>query len=275
MQRPKYVSRRGTEDSGHNGGDKGTATQILRRCLQKAFRIENEVPDTTSEFQVIDFDRIGLLYPILSNIKQQLRKVLALNGLSQVPLEDILRLRQLCDEYLNAARIIEFKPEDNPGREHRALIFDCGLLSGYICLLIRSGGRQEIQLCSGNVFQIISDVLKNVLETCIILTLISTNQLRNFANNEPFATVILACEQILGLFATLVGDIKFSETVLDTLELTVLLLLFTDNGTEKTGLKKLRTAALNLIVQVFYYYSTQRPSILNKILILLKKMLAS
>jgi hypothetical protein len=37
----------------------------------------------------------------------------------------------------------------------------------------------------------------------------------------------------------------------------------------------LRTAALDLIVQVFHYYPTQRPSILNEILISLKKMPAS
>jgi cohesin loading factor subunit SCC2 len=269
------MSEEGTEDSGHNGGDEGNATRILRRCLQKAFRIENEVPDTTSEFQVIDIDRIGLLYPVLSNIKQQLGKVLALNGLSQISLEDILRLRKLCDEYLNAARIIEFKLEDNPGREHQVLMFDCGLLSGYICLLVRSRGGQEIQLCTGNVCQIVSDALKNVLETCIIPTLISINQVQSFATTEPFAALMSACQQILGLFATLVGDIKFSPTVLDTLESTALLLLFTDNGTEKTGLKKLRTAALDLIVEVFHYYPTQRPSILNEILISLKKMPAS
>ncbi|KAH6668494.1 sister chromatid cohesion C-terminus-domain-containing protein [Halenospora varia] len=259
-----------TEDSGHNEGR--AAAQILHRSLQKAFKIENEITDTTSEFEVIDIDRIGLLYPILSNIKQQLREALALSGLSHVPLQDILRLRRLCEERLNAARIMEFKFEDNPGKEHQAMRFDCGLISGYICLLIRSGGRQEIQLCSGNVFQTVSDALKNVLETCIIPTLIPANQLQIFATAEPFAALISACEQILGLFATLVGSIKFSETVLDTLESTALLLLFTDNGTEKTGLKKLRTAALDLIVQVFHYYPTQRPSIVNEILISLKKM---
>ena len=267
------MSEEGTEDSGHNGSDKGNAFQILRRCLQKAFRIENEVRDTTSEFQVNDSDRIGLLYPVLSNIKQQLGKVLAFNGLSQVPLlKDILRLRKLCDEHLNAARIIEFRLEDNPGREHQALILDCGLLSGYICLLIRSGGGQEIQLCSGNVFQIVSDALKNVLETYIIPTLISNNQMQSFATTEPFAALISACEQILELLASLLGDIKFFETVLATLESTALLLLFTENGTEKTALKRLRTVALDLIVEVFYCYPTQRPSILNEILISLKKM---
>jgi cohesin loading factor subunit SCC2 len=265
----------GTEGSGHNDDDKGTAAQTLHRSLQKAFKIENEIPDTTSEFQVIDIDRIGLLYPVLSNIKQQLRKVLALSGLSQVPLEDILRLRKLCDERLNAARIIEFKLEDNPGREHQALMFDCGLLSGYICLLIRSGGRQEIQLCSENVFQIVSDALRNVLETCIIPTLIPANQLQSFAATKPFTALISACEQILGLLATLVGGIKVPETVLDTLESTALLLLFADNGAEKTGLKKLRTAALDVLGQVFHYHPTRRPSILNEILTSLKKTPAS
>ena len=121
--------------------------------------------------------------------------------------------------------------------------------------------------------RLLSDALKNVLETCIIPTLISINQVQSFAITEPFAALI--CEQILGLFATIIGDIKFSETVLDTLEAIALLLLFIDNGTKKTGLKKLRTAALDLIVEVFYYYPTQRPGILNEILIPLKKMPAS
>ena len=258
-----------TEDSGHKEGR--AAAQILHRSLQKAFKIENEIPSTTSEFQEIDIDRIGLLYPILSNIKQQLRKVLALSSLSHVPLEDILRLRKLCEERLNAARIIKFELEDNPGKEHQAMMFECGLISGYICLLIKSGGRQEIQLCSGNVFQFVSDALKNVLETCIIPTLIPANQLQTFANTEPFAALISACEQILGLLATLVGGIKISETVLDTLESTALLLLFAHDGIVKIGLKKLRTAALDLIVRVFHYYPIQRPSILNEILISLKK----
>jgi cohesin loading factor subunit SCC2 len=75
--------------------------------------------------------------------------------------------------------------------------------------------------------------------------------------------------------ATLVGGIKFSETVLDILESNALLLLFADNGAEKTELKKLRTAAVDLIVQVFHHYPTQRPSILNDILISLKRTPAS
>jgi cohesin loading factor subunit SCC2 len=265
----------GTENSGHNDCDKTAAARVLHRSLQKAFKVENEIPGTTSEFQVIDIDRIGIMYPVLSNIKKQLRNVLTLGSLSQVPLEDILRLRKLCEERLNAARIIQFKLEDNPGREHQAMMSDCGLLSGYICLLIRSGGRQEIQLCSGNVFEIVSDALKNALETCIIPTLIPANQLQSFATTEPFAALISACEQILRLLATLVEGIKFPETVLDTLESTALLLLFADNGAEKTGLKKLRIAALDLLGQVFHYYHTQRPSILNGILMSLKKTTAS
>ncbi|KAH7418634.1 sister chromatid cohesion C-terminus-domain-containing protein [Cadophora sp. MPI-SDFR-AT-0126] len=265
----------GTEGSGYNDCDKKAAAQTLYRSLQEAFKIEKEIPDTASEFQVIDIDRIGHLYSVLSNIKQHLREVLALSSLSQVPLEDILRLRKLCEERLNAARIIEFKLEDNPGREHQAMMSDCGLLSGYICLLIRSGGRQEIQLCSGNVFQIVSDALRNVLETCIIPTLIPANQLQSFAATKPFTALISACEQILGLLATLVGGVKFPETVLDTLEWTALLLLFADNGAEKTGLKKLRTAALDVLGQVFHYHPTRRPSILNEILTSLKKTSAS
>lgn len=261
-----------TEDLGHNDCDKNAAAQILHRSLQKAFKIENEIPDT-NEFQVIEIATIGRMYSALSNIKQHLSKVLALRSLSQIPLEDISRLRRLCEERLNAARLIEFKLEDDLGREHQAMMSDCGLLSGYICLLIRSESSQ-VQLCSEKVIRIVSDALRNVLETCIIPTLVPANQLQCFAATEPFVALISACEQILGLLATLVKDIQLPETVLDTFESTALLLLLADTGA-KTRLKKLRIAALDLLVQLFHYYPTRRPSIVIETLISLKKTKAS
>ncbi|KFZ23285.1 hypothetical protein V502_02245 [Pseudogymnoascus sp. VKM F-4520 (FW-2644)] len=262
-----------TEGSRHNDCDKEGAAQILHRFLQEAFDTEYEIPDKTSE--AIDIDKIGHMYSVLSNIKQHLTKVLALRSLSQIPIEDISRLRKLCEERLTAARFIKFKLEDRPRREHQAIVSECGLLSGYICLLIKSGSCQDIHLCFENVFQIVSDVLKNVLEACIIPTLLPANQLQCFATTAPFVALILAFEQILGLLARLVRVIKLPETVLDTLGSTALLLLFADHGAEKAGLKKLRNAALDLLVQIFHYYPSQRPSILNEILISLKKTKAS
>ena len=267
-----------TQDLGNDGSDRETAAQVFRRSLHKAFELENEMLDTTGDLQVIDSDRISLIHSVLSNIKQQLRKVLTLSSLSQVPLEDILRLRKLCEGRLNAARMIEFRLEDSLGREthveervQQVIMSCCGLLSGYICLLIGSGGRHEIKLCSGTFFQSVSDVLKNVLETCIIPALLPANRPQSFAAIEPFAALISACEQIFGLLTTLVRDIKLPETVLGTLESAALLSLYADNGAEKVGLEKVRSAALDWLVQAFHYYPNQRPGILREILIPIKK----
>ncbi|KFX99911.1 hypothetical protein V490_01562 [Pseudogymnoascus sp. VKM F-3557] len=264
----------GTEDIGQNDSDKEAAAKVLHRSLQEAFKSESELPDTISEFQTTEIDRIGHLHFVLSNIKQHLRKVLALSCLSHVRLDYLLKLLKLCESCLNSAQIIEFKFEDKQGREHQAMMSGCGLLSGYICLLIRSGGRQEIQPCSGDFFQAVTDALRNVLETSIIPTVVSANQVQSFAATEPFATLISACEQILEFLATLGGVIKLPETVLDTLESSALLLILADTGA-KTRLKELRTAALDLLVQLFHYYPSQRPSIVHEILISLKKTKAS
>ncbi|KFY26359.1 hypothetical protein V491_01340 [Pseudogymnoascus sp. VKM F-3775] len=263
-----------TENSGQNDGDKKAAVIMLLHSLQEAFKIENEIPDAISEFQRIDIDTTGHLHFVLSNIKNHLRKVLALSCLSHVRLEYLLRLRRLCESCLNSAQIIEFKLEDKQGRKRQALMSGCGLLSGYICLLIRSGGRQEIQPCSESLFQTVTGALRNVLETCIIQTLILANQLKSFAATEPFASLISACEQLIEILTTLGGAIKLPETVLDTLESTALLLLLADTGA-KTSLRKLRTAALDLVVQLFHYYPSRRPSIVAEILISLKKTKAS
>lgn len=264
----------GTEDIGQNGGDKEAAAVMLHRSLQEAFKAENELSDTISEFQTIEIDRIGHLHFVLSNIKQHLRKVLALSCLSHVRLEYLLKLLKLCESCLNSAQIIDFESEDKQGRDHQAMMSGCGLLSGYICLLIKSGGRQEIQPCSGNFFQTVTGILRNVLEACIIPTLVSVNQVQCFAATGPFATLISACEQILEILATLGGVIKLPESVLDTLESTAILLLLADTGA-KTRLKNLRTAALDLLVRLFHCYPSQRPSIVNEILISLKKTNAS
>ncbi|KAL5350948.1 Sister chromatid cohesion protein 2 [Pseudogymnoascus australis] len=254
-------------DSGYNGDDKKAAAVMLYCSLREAFNIENEIADTTNEFQAIDIDRIGDLHFVLSNIKQHLRKVLALGSLSHLPLEYILRLQKLCESCLNAAQITELKLEDKQEMEQHALISDCGLLSGHILLLIRSGGHPEMQSCFGNVFQTVSNALRNVLETCII----PTNQLQVSAATEPFAALISTCEQTLELLATLGGVIMFPTTVLDALESTAFLLLFADNGEGKTRLKKLRTTAIDLLVQVFLYYPSQRSSIVNEIIISLNQ----
>ncbi|KFY01493.1 hypothetical protein O988_02715 [Pseudogymnoascus sp. VKM F-3808] len=261
------------ETTGHNGDDKKAAAVMLYRSLQEAFKIENKIPDSTNEFQETDMDRIGHLHLVLSNIKHHLWKVCALGGLSQLPLEYILRLRKVCENCLHAARITEFKLEDRQEMEQQAMISDCGLLSGYICLLIRSGGHPEMKLCFGNVFQTVSNAIKNVLETCT--TLIPPNQLQVFAATEHFAALISTCEQTLELLATLGGVTMLHETVLDTLESTAFLLLVEDSSAGKTRLKKLRTTALDLLVRVFLYYPSQRPSIVSEIMVSMKQTKAS
>lgn len=98
--------------------------------------------DTTSnKFQAIDGDRISLIYTVQLNIKEQLKKVIALNCLSQVPLKDILRLQRICEGLLRAAETIKMKVDDVlKEREvlHQVLVSQCGILSSCICLLVRS-----------------------------------------------------------------------------------------------------------------------------------------
>ncbi|KAH8587838.1 hypothetical protein B0O99DRAFT_694073 [Bisporella sp. PMI_857] len=270
------------EDSGDNDCGREAMAQILSCSIQEAVEIENGTLETISELQAIDIDKVSLAHTVQSKIKQQLQMFLARNSLSRVPPEDILSLQQICEEHLQAARIVKIKLGDIPGEEQhvgeriqQVMVLDCGLLSGYICLLIRSGGCQAVPWYARDIVQIVSDALTTVLETCVMPVHIPANRLQTFAATEPFAALISTCVQILQLLATLASDIQFSETVLNTLEATIFRLLLADNGAEKIGLNDLRTAALDLLVQAFRHYPAQRQSIINEILLSRKKMPAS
>jgi cohesin loading factor subunit SCC2 len=243
------------------------------RYFQQAFDIEKEIQHLTSKPKEVDSDSINLIHKILFGIKQQLELV-AFDSLSEIRLDDVVRMRAICRRFLTAAQTVETIHEGKTmGKlqiekhiKRDLMVSDCRLLSGCIYLLIASVARQDMELHSADVLRSISEALKNVLEVCLT----PENRLWKFAAKKHVDALLLTYEQILRLLTTLASDIGLPETMLIKFEASMFLVLLADNLVENIALDKLRGAALCFTIEIFHRYPTQRSSIVNEILIALK-----
>ncbi|OBT60313.1 hypothetical protein VE03_10221 [Pseudogymnoascus sp. 23342-1-I1] len=246
--------------------------RALSSYFQQAFDIEEDISHLIRKPQDVDSDSINLIHNILRSIKQQL-ELPALGGLSQLILEDVLRMRVICRKVLTAAQTVDKETMGKMGKlqieEHirrEMMVSACRLLSGCIYLLIASVDHQDVELHSADVLQTISEALKNVLEA----TLIPADRLWKFAPTKHADALLSTYEQILRLLTTRASDIGLPEATLIQLEATMFRILLADTPVENIELDKIRGAALCFTMDIFHSYPTQRPSIVNEILITLE-----
>jgi cohesin loading factor subunit SCC2 len=178
-------------------------------------------------------------------------------------------MRAICRKVLTAAQTVDketmgkLQIEKHIRRE--MMVSACRLLSGCIYLLIASVGHQDIELYSADVLQTISEALKNVLE----VTLISADRLC-FVGTKHADALLSTYEQILRLLTARASDIGLPEATLIQFEATMFRILLADTLVENIELDKLRGAALCFTMEIFHSYLSQRPSIINEILITLE-----
>jgi cohesin loading factor subunit SCC2 len=269
------------------------ALRDLYDYLWMIFDMEDEPRDTASnKIQATHRDGTNLTDTTQPNIEEHLRKIIDLDRFSQVSREDVLRLQKRCEDILKVAETADVKVEDALLESEleswlrQVSIAESGLLSGRICLLAMSEDCQGGQLYSEKAVLIAVNVLRNAIQACIVPAIGIRSSTTSSASSKFFSiqkkaitALMLQCEQLLRVLATVAVGIRLSETVMNTLEMTAFLTIFANNthsdslfGAERANFESLRVAAVDMLAQVFLGHPTQRLHILNELLASLEKL---
>ncbi|KAK0643538.1 putative SCC2 protein [Cercophora newfieldiana] len=303
---PISLSARKRKREGLDGDDGYGDSLDFRQRSDAAFRelkgFMQQVRDAESHAQHTQF---GNDYIILTSDNQMtlssqaqvkaqslLNKAISLNCFKNVPLEELLRLQQLCDNALKQAESLDFKVETSwaaDDAEHwvqQLPSLQVAILAARTTLRMMCGGRDDKQLTSENTIERCLDLVKGVTDGIVI----PVAELRSSGNTgelfkwlSPSKKKLVAlfndCQKLFALMAVLISKIETSGTVTSGLEYAASQLVFmeTANSEKESVIETqkfdgLRLAAMDMLSQIFLLNPTQRQGIFDDIMSSLEKL---
>lgn len=221
-----------------------------------------------------------------------IQKIISLNSLARVPVEYLTQTLRLSEASLKDASLLELhvdKDWDEAAVEAWILQLprlDTALKAARTSARILSGGREDKQLYSESLIENIIQTFKKTIED-IVIPLVEFRSSGNTSSifrlllrhRKELSVVFISCQKLLSLLAELVSKVQLADLGLNTLEFIASNLIFVDNAfTDKdsvVGTQKfdgIRSAAMDMLCQIFMIKPAQRHGILNEILTSLSKL---
>jgi cohesin loading factor subunit SCC2 len=268
------------------------AFRDLQEFLNAVFEAEENPDENSDYYTLLSNDTWGLTGGTHIKLQSLLQKIISLRRLSQVPLDDLLRLEKLCDGAVRVAGHVNIRFEKeweqsdvDTWLEHLST-GELGLRSARTVLRVMTGGREEKQLYSEEAIQGAINALNNIVDSCIvpIVELRDSGSMSGIfkalsVHRRKVRDLLTQCHRVLALLKDLVALVELSETVINTLEYAVSRLIFVENShSEKDsvlGVAKfdtLRVVAMDTLAQIFFSRPSQRNGIFNEILTSLEKL---
>ena len=277
----------------------------LQNLIGDVFEAEDQLqPDTSgaiskeaSKYFVVDHDLEQRNEPILapwihSKLEVSLQEVISSKRFAELPVDDLVRLQKLCEPALSSAESVDLTIEaDGRGTDvgdwlRRLGAAEAGLESARTLLRTMVGGREEKQLYSEDLLQTVLNVLKSVIESCIVpvVEARSTGARSNVfvlasSQRKPLSTLLHHASKSMKLLADLIANVEVAESVVTTVEFLVVRLVFVENAhADKEsilGVQKFegfRRNATDVLARVFARYADQRECIIGEILTSLEKL---
>ncbi|KAL6719140.1 Sister chromatid cohesion protein 2 [Lecanora helva] len=220
-----------------------------------------------------------------------LSKLINIGRFQDVPVEHLQRLQRLSEASVTSLESADLCIDASWDAERvDAWVHDldaviASLRSARTILRIMTGGREEKELYSEELLQILLRVVKRVLDRVIfpIIESRSSDQTSSvfqgaFAH-KVISRLMFDVTKVMSLLARLLAKVDMAETVITTIEFFAMPLLFVGNspsekdpvlGTQK--LATLRRTAMDQISAIFSRYQGQRMSLLDEILTSLQKL---
>ncbi|KAI9848105.1 MAG: Sister chromatid cohesion protein 2 [Sclerophora amabilis] len=278
--------------------------RYFQELMSNIFEAEDQLqPDTSGQLS-LDTAQIFLSTsldhgedPILAQatqlrVEQALQKVISDGRFSEVPTDTLVRLQKLCEGALRSAELVDVRIDDawsDDDIEHwmqRIETIDTALKSSKILLRIMTGGRDEKQLYSEETMQALLNVLKTVLESCIIPVV----EMRSVgaraaifkaitSRKKPLVALVNQSSKVLQLLADLFIKGEVSDGAVTTVEFLASGIIFVENahaerdsalGTQR--FERLRIAAMDTLAKIFSKYPDQRTFIFDEILTSLERL---
>lgn len=227
-----------------------------------------------------------------SKLETSLQKVISSRRFAELPVDDLVRLQKLCEAAISSAESIDLTIESDGSETdvedwlRRLAVAEAGLKSARTVLRIMVGGREEKQLYSEDQLQVVLNVLKMVLESCIVpvvearSTGSSSNTFVTASSQQKSLVALLhQASQTMGLLADLLAKVEVAESVVTTVEFLAVRLVFVENAhadkESVLGVQRFevfRRKATDVLTTIFARYADQRESIVGEILTSLEKL---
>jgi len=277
----------------------------LQDLIRDVFEAEDQLqPDTSgatssdaSKYFVLTdaagHDDVPTLAPwVHSKLEPSLQKVISLGRFAEIPVEHLSRLQKLCEGALSLSEATELTIEASWSEDDVECwcksvgVAETGLRSARTLLRIMIGGREEKQLYSEEVLQSILNVLKYVVDSCIVPVVEarstgSSSKIFVTASSQqkPLSKLLHQAGRVMRSLAELLVKVEVAESAITTVEFLVARLVFVENAhSEKdsaVGIQKfeaLRRNATDVLARIFARYEDQRECIIGEILTSLEKL---
>ncbi|KAK5069194.1 Sister chromatid cohesion protein 2 [Lithohypha guttulata] len=227
---------------------------------------------------------------ILARLREDLRKLLNLRRLTDVPADAMRRLHDICEPAIEKCQTLNLRPsfnsEDDQGqwrtRLHQA---DNGLSSAIVALYIMLGHSQDESWISTEVLRWTSNALVNVLESCLIPIIearpdsTDTNFWKSASSSvDSVKQVLSTTKRLLELIGTACVDVKGGESSVNAIEFLAAKLIFVQNASnEKNSVlglqvyENFRKTAMATLSKIYARFPRERQAILDEILSSLDK----
>jgi cohesin loading factor subunit SCC2 len=277
----------------------------LQDLMHEIFEAEDQLePDTSSVavsrdsnsmFRTPNILEVG--GPILgpeshSRLQKSLQKLANFGRLHDIPSEYLLRVQKICENTIVAAQGLDLRLDDALNDSETLVwlqkledIYNTLLAIGTL-LQTMSGRRSERDLCPEDLLQAIPNVLTSLFDQCIIRAVEvrpanEDSKLFELVSREKktISALMHQARKLLGLLANFLSRIDVSESIITSTEFLATKLIFVENAhndkDSAVGYQKfepVRRAAMDILAKIFSRYPSQRPFILDEILVSLEKL---
>ena len=281
-----------------------TALDVLQEILAEIFEAENNLHIDGLEANPIGTSNVFIscdgtegtaltLAPATHvKIEPALNKVITLGRYQEIPIDHLSRLQGICEGGISSAITIDITAETAPNDEDHprwldnVISVETGLRSARTVLRTMVGGREERQIYPEELLQKILDLLRKVMDSCIIPVVESRvagsqSEVFQFASSykRPITQLNHAVGKIMQLLSELLVKVELAESTINTMEFLFTRILFVENAhNEKDSVlgvhkfEAIRRKAMDIIAEIFLRYSEQRTFIFNEILTSLQKL---
>jgi cohesin loading factor subunit SCC2 len=246
---------------------------------------ESKDTDPTGFFRMLDTDAGELLVlrqSALARLSEAVSKLVNLGCFSLIPAKRVLLLQSLCEPLITATSQLSLDLGTSGGDDVviRLAKAQSGLKACKLVLLTMNEGCDDRRICSEDHIQAVVRLLKHVLNSCIMPVVECR---RTGSSSELFALVsqykddvlpvLRLCGNILTQVAVLIGKIRLGGITLSPIESLSIDIIFAQNGEKEAdsvlGIQKFesfRQKAMDVLAQIFAWYSEQRESMAIEIL---------
>jgi cohesin loading factor subunit SCC2 len=265
------------------------STKELHSLIRKL--VDEREYDESEYFQTVDTNdgEIAVLKDnALVQLSDAVSKLVNLAYFSAVALDKVLAIQSLCQPVITATSQLALAldgpdPDDLVVRLGRA---EFGLRASKLMLQTMTEGSNDRRLCSEDLVKGIVQLLKQVLQSCIIPVVESrrtgsSSQIFNMAMQykNDIHPLLRRCGNVLNQLVALIGSITLTDFTLSAIESLATTVFFTQNGEKETesalGIQRFesfRQKAMDILAQIFARHPNQRESLTIEILNNLEKL---